>query len=137
MNIEQLIARVRANNVSAATAMNQLEDLGYGFDNYWDAESSVYRVDESRAICIRNKDVRVGLQRCISIVVDIGKLVVTCDECEKLNGLTLDCPVKIDSDSEHIDALQVVEIVANYADLIPLDVDLLESKIVATVFVCE
>lgn len=137
MNIDQLIARVRGNSVSAATVMDQLDELGYGFDNYWDAESSVYRVDESRAICIRNKDVRIGLQRSIAIAVDSGKLVVGSDECEQLNGLTLDCPVKIDSESEHIDALQVVEIVANYADVIPLEVELVESKIIATVFVCE
>ena len=117
--------------------MDQLEDLGYGFDNFWDAEASIYRIDESRAISVQNKDVRVGLQRSISIAVNSGKLVVTCDEYERLNGLTLDCPVEIDNDSEHTDALQVVEIVANYADVIPLDVELFETKIVASVFVCE
>lgn len=137
MNIDELIARVSARNISAATALDRLEDLGYRYDNFWDAEASIYRIDESRAICIRNKDLRVGLQRSIGIAVDSGKLVVSCDECEQLNGLTLDCPIVIDNESEHIDALQVVEIVANYADLIPLDVDLFDAKIVATVFVCE
>lgn len=136
MEIDQLMASIRTESVSAATVIDLLEDTGYGSNNYWDSKASVYRVDESRAIYIGGKDVRIGVERSIGIVVDNGKLVVDCDECAELDGLKLDCPITINEDSEHHDVLRVVEIVATYADIIPLEVEAFGAKIVCSVFFC-
>jgi len=134
MKISVLIENIRKKTISASAAIDYL-DRDYGYDNFWDAERSVYRIDDTVRISVSGNDIDIGTVEHIVIRSTGTHLVIDSEQHDsRLSDIRVPSDAQISGDLQYVDILKMVETVADFTGMIPLEIDHYADKIIAMVF---